>query len=487
MKVFLFICFLIFLNVSGYSQDKKSYEILRTNKAPKIDGILDDDIWQKSQEAEDFTEFKPNIGIKDTIGMQTKVKVAYDDDAIYFGAYMYDDPKKIMSQITQRDSFGQNDFFMVVLNPNNDAQNNTIFIVFSSGGQADAIASLEDADYGWNAVWDSAVKMYDDGWSLEMKIPYRALRFANEDIQTWGVQFQREIRRARARYSWNPIDPTIGSSYQYHGEITGLKNIKPPVRLNLYPFVSGIANSYDGQSETDLNFGLDIKYGITDNFTLDATLVPDFSQVGFDNLTLNLGPFEQTFNEQRQFFTEGVDLFNKGNLFFSRRIGSAPAETPELNENEVFVDYPNSIKVLNAVKLSGRTKNGLGIGIFNAFTEKTTTEVLDTITNITKKVVAESFSNYNILVVDQQFNGNSSVSLINTNVTRKGDFSDQWVGRKGLTTRVRMTCDDIHNAVRDTGLRHQFAKCKKRRRGMFRRLKNNRIACSQSRSYFHRA
>lgn len=424
MKVFLFISFLIVLNVSGYSQDKKSYDILRTNKAPKIDGILDDDIWQKTQEAKDFTEFRPNIGVKDTIGMQTKVKVTYDDDAIYFGAYMYDDPEKIMSQITQRDSFGQNDFFMVVLNPNNDAQNNTIFIVFSSGSQADAIASLDDEDYGWNAVWDSAVKMHDDGWSLEMKIPYRALRFANEEIQTWGIQFQREIRRARARYSWNPIDPTIGSSFQYHGEITGLTNIKPPVRLNLYPFVSGIANSYDGQTETDLNFGLDIKYGITDNFTLDVTLIPDFSQVGFDNLTLNLGPFEQTFSEQRQFFTEGVDLFNKGNLFFSRRIGNGPVETPELDENEVFVDYPNSIKVLNAVKLSGRTKNGLGIGVFNAFTEKTTTEVLDTITNTSKEVVAESFSNYNILVVDQQFNGNSSVSLINTNVTRKGDFRD---------------------------------------------------------------
>ena len=150
--------------------------------------------------------------------------------------------------------------------------------------------------------------------------------------------------------------------------------------------------------------------------------MPDVSQVGFDNLTLNLGPFEQTFNEQRQFFTEGVDLFNKGNLFFSRRVGGAPAETPVLEENETFVDFPNSVKVLNAVKISGRTKNGLGIGIFNAFTERTTTEVLDTITNSSREVVAEPFANYNIMVVDQQFNNNSSVSLINTNVTRKGDF-----------------------------------------------------------------
>ena len=422
MRYFFLITLFISMSLFCQSQDKKSLNIKRTYKSPKIDGNLNEDIWKTSEIATDFTQYKPSIGIKAPNNERTEVKVTYDDNAIYFGAKMYDDPDKIMSQITQRDSYGQNDFFMIVLNPNNDSQNNTIFTVLCSGTQVDAIASLDNEDRGWNAVWDSAVKKDDDGWSVEIKIPYRALRFANEAVQTWGIQFQREVRRERARYSWNPIDPTKGSNYLYHGEITGLENIKPPVRLNLYPFVSGIANSYDGQSETDLNFGLDIKYGITDNFTLDATLVPDFSQVGFDNITLNLGPFEQTFSEQRQFFTEGVDLFNKGNLFFSRRIGNAPAEKPELDENEVFIDYPNSIKVLNAVKVSGRTKNGLGIGVFNAFTEKTTTEVLDTLTNNSKEVVAESFSNYNILVIDQQFNGNSSISLINTNVTRKGDF-----------------------------------------------------------------
>ncbi len=424
MRSFFLLTFFITLVFFAAAQDKKSLNIERTSKSPKIDGNLNEAIWNTSELATDFVQFRPKIGIKPGYDERTEVKVTYDDDAIYFGAKMYDDPNKIMSQITERDRFGQNDFFMIILNPNNDAQNNTIFIVFSSGSQADAIATLDNEDYGWNAVWDSAVKRDDDGWSVEIKIPYRALRFANEAVQTWGIQFQREVRRERARYAWNPIDPTVGSYNQYHGEITGLKNIKPPVRLNLYPFISGVGTSFDGESETDLNFGLDVKYGITDNFTLDATLVPDFSQVGFDNLTLNLGPFEQTFNEQRQFFTEGVDLFNKGNLFFSRRVGSAPAESPELNENETYVDYPNEVKVLNAVKVSGRTKNGLGIGFFNAITEKTTVQIQDTISNNSRQVVAESFSNYNILVLDQQFNNNSSVSLINTNVTREGGFRD---------------------------------------------------------------
>ena len=125
-----------------------------------------------------------------------------------------------------------------------------------------------------------------------------------------------------------------------------------------------MVNTYDGKTETDLNFGLDVKYGITENFTLDATLVPDFSQAGFDNLELNLGPFEQTYSEQRQFFTEGVDLFNKGDLFFSRRIGSGPTGDVELNDNEVIKNYPNAVKVLNAVKVSGRTKKGSGYWSF---------------------------------------------------------------------------------------------------------------------------
>lgn len=422
MKFFIITIFLF--SFSSYSQNKKALNIKRTYKAPKIDGNLNETIWNTSEIATDFVQFRPNIGVKAPNDERTEVRVTYDDNAIYFGAKMFDNPDKIMSQITQRDEFGQNDFFRVIINPNNDAQNNTIFIVFSSGSQADAIATLEDRDYGWNAVWDSAVKKNDDGWTVEIKIPYRALRFANEAVQTWGIQFEREVRRERARYSWNPIDPTKGSSYLYHGEITGLKNIKPPVRLNLYPFISGVGTTFDNKSETNLNFGLDIKYGITDNFTLDATLVPDFSQVGFDNLTLNLGPFEQTFNEQRQFFTEGVDLFNKGNLFFSRRVGGSPVSSPELNENEILVNYPNTIKVLNAIKVSGRTKNGLGVGIFNSITEKTTTQALDTLSGDSREVIAESFSNYNILVVDQQFNNNSSVSLINTNVTRKGDFRD---------------------------------------------------------------
>ena len=406
------------------SQNKKSLNIERTAKAPKIDGRLDDDIWKTADIATDFIQFKPEIGNSALEEERTEVKMTYDDNAIYIGAYLYDDPSKIMKQLTSRDNFGQSDFFLVALNPNNDSQNDTYFVVFSSGQQADAIANPSiGEDYSWNAVWESAVKIKDDGWVVEMKIPYRTLRFPNQDKPTWGIQFHRQFRRTRSQYSWNAIDPTQGNVGLYHGELNGLDGIEPPVRLNLYPFSTGILNSFDGDTDTDITFGMDVKYGLTDNFTLDATLVPDFSQAGFDNVTLNLGPFEQTFSEQRQFFTEGVDLFSKGDLFFSRRVGNRPSGKLDLEENET-IDVPREVKVLNALKISGRTKNGLGIGLFNAITEKTYARVTNNDTGESRREVIEPFTNYNILVVDQQFNGNSSVSLINTNTLREGHFRD---------------------------------------------------------------
>lgn len=421
----VFYIFFIWFSITIQAQQKKQLHIDRTSNPPKIDGVLDDSVWQTAEKAQDFTQFKPNAGIKDSIENRTVVQMTYDDEAVYLAAYLYDDPTKIMSQLTSRDDFGQTDFFGLILNPNNDAQNDTEFFVFSSGVQADATLTPSNGeDFGWNAVWDSAVKITDEGWVLEMKIPYRSLRFANREVQTWGVQFHRQFRRYRSQYTWNPIDISKGNAGLYHGELVGLNNIKPPTRLSFYPFTTGIVNSFEGETVTDLKFGMDVKYGISENFTLDMTLIPDFSQAGFDNLSLNLGPFEQTFSEQRQFFTEGVNLFNKGDLFFSRRVGSAPTGATNLNPNEIETEYPTTVKVLNAAKISGRTKRGLGIGFFNAITEKTYASLKDTISGNSRKQLVEPLSNYNILVLDQQFNQNSSVSLINTNVSRNGHFRD---------------------------------------------------------------
>ena len=425
MKLFMFL--IAFFSISSMlaQEEKRSLHIVKTTTPPKIDAILDDEAWLTTEVATDFTQFKPEMGLKDTVGIKSIVKVTYDDNAIYFGAYLHDDPSKIMNQLTTRDNLGQSDFFGIFINPNNDAQNDTEFLILPSGTQADAISNPSiGEDFGWNAVWESKVKIVSDGWIVEIKIPYSALRFSNQNVQTWGLQFHRHFRRDKSQYTWNPIDITKGNIGLYSGELKGIENIESPTRLSFYPFTTGLINSFDGEKKTDLSFGLDVKYGITENFTLDATLVPDFSQAGFDNLELNLGPFEQIYSEQRQFFTEGVDLFSKGDLFFSRRVGNSPINEVVLDTNEEIINYPINVKVLNAIKLSGRTKKGLGIGVFNAITEKTNTTIRDTISGKSREETVEPFTNYNILVLDQQFNKNSSVSLINTNVTRKGVFRD---------------------------------------------------------------
>ncbi|WP_299886520.1 DUF5916 domain-containing protein [uncultured Lacinutrix sp.] len=434
MKHFSVFAFSLLITLNIFAQDKKTYNINRTDTPPKIDGILDDAVWETAQLATDFIQFRPTVGKTAPENKRTEVKMTYDDSGIYIAARLYDLKEDMMRQFTQRDNFGQSDFFAAVFNPNNDAQNNTEFFVFSSGTQADAVQNSSGEDFGWNAVWESATKTLDDSWIVEMKIPYRALRFTQQENPTWGIQFHRHYRNTREQSTWNAFDVTSGAQIGfYNAELKGLKNLKPPTRLNFYPFASAVFDDFDGEFNKDLNVGLDIKYGITENFTLDATLIPDFSQAGFDNVELNLGPFEQQFSEQRQFFTEGLDLFRKGNLFFSRRIGSAPIGRPNLEENEVLdEDFPLKTNLLNAIKISGRTKGGLGIGFFNAITEKTKVRIKkteiedDPNTTQNEEVfsfrdeIVEPIANYNILVVDQQFNKNSSVSLINTNVTRNG-------------------------------------------------------------------
>jgi len=211
---------------------------------------------------------------------------------------------------------------------------------------------------------------------------------------------------------------------------TGLQNIKPPMRLQFSPYFSAYQN-HDGtakenKNKTTFNGGMDVKYGLNQAFTLDMTLIPDFGQVQSDNRILNLTPFEQRFNENRAFFTEGTELFNKGNLFYSRRIGLEPAFkkylSPGMNEN--ITEDPGQAKIINATKISGRTQKGLGIGILNAVTQKQYTTFQNDLTKETRKQENMPLTNYNVFVLDQTLKNNSSVSLVNTNVWRSGNDYD---------------------------------------------------------------
>lgn len=420
----------VFQTTAQSVKERKKITPTRITEAPKVDGILTDAAWKNTAIAKNFIMFRPDNGKSEPDTHKTEVKIIYDDEAIYISAFMYDDnPSSIPLELTNRDNLGQSDFFLITINPNDDGQNSFEFVVTNTGTQADAKIANGREDFNWSAVWKSGVQITDKGWNAEIKIPYSALRFANRPVQSWGINFHRKIQSLNAQFTWNHIDNTKGNWTQYDGLIENLRDIKPPTRLSFYPYASLTSEAFDGKTSFDYSAGLDIKYGITENFTLDATLIPDFGQIAFDDVTLNLGPFEQEFTEQRQFFTEGTELFEKGNLFYSRRIGdrasiSKTSVSNSLTANETLSSYPDKVQMLNAVKISGRTKGGLGIGVFNAFTEKTSATITDTSTQESYKKVVEPFTNYNVLVLDQQFNQNSSVTFINTNVTRDGSFRD---------------------------------------------------------------
>ena len=418
--------FLLFLSSCIYGQ-KKTLQAKSIVDKITIDGKINEEIWKTAPVASDFIMFEPDNGKPISQGKRTEAKVLYDNSALYISALLYDDvPTKISKEVTNRDVFGIADNFSVSINGYNDGQQDFRFYVSAAGVQMDCLATEDSEDYNWDAIWESEVALTDFGWVVEMKIPYAALRFSNSEKQTWGLNFKRAIKRDAQdqSYTWNFVDTKIGAVITQEGILEGIENIKTPTRLFFIPYTSAYYQQDDSASDKTLKAGMDIKYGINDAFTLDAILVPDFGQTKFDNAILNLEPFEQQFEENRSFFTEATDLFSKGNLFYSRRIGGAPMAEPSTNVNEVITEYPSSTDLLNAVKVSGRTEKGLGIGFLNAITDKTYATVQDTITGVTRKDVIEPLVNYNVLVFDQRFNQNSSVTFVNTNTVRNGNFRD---------------------------------------------------------------
>ncbi|PWS32571.1 DUF5916 domain-containing protein [Pedobacter paludis] len=434
MKRYAFL-FLLFAYSFCQAQNpaiQKQLVAVRTAQMPKIDGVLDDACWVNVPIATDFFEIRPTPGRVEGQAKRTEMKVLYDDVAIYVYARMYDNPDSVSHELVSRDNVGNADFISIIFDPFYDKMNGNGFFVTAAGVQFDAkYSQIGDEDPNWNAVWESEVKIDDKGWTCEMKIPYSALRFSSKDIQNWGLNFSRRIQRTNTQTFWSFVDPKVNGFINQEGLWMGVKDIKPPLRLSFSPYVSGYINHYPinlpgvKNTTTRFNGGMDVKYGINNSFTLDMTLVPDFGQVQSDNRILNLTPFEVKFNENRQFFTEGTELFNKGDLFYSKRIGSIPSyyDYSQITSGDKIVKDQTEAKVLNATKISGRTAKGLGIGIFNAITNGMQTEVEDANGNL-REVETQPLTNYNILVFDQSLKNNSSATFINTNVLRQGSAYD---------------------------------------------------------------
>jgi hypothetical protein len=424
MQKKLIIAFVIFSNLMALAQvAKKEYVAVRITEPPSIDGVLDDNCWKNLPIAGDFIQFEPYNG--KAASQKTEVKIAYDNNAVYFAVYCYDStPDSILRELCERDNDDVNaDWFNVDISPFRDGLNAFSFGVTSAGVQIDSKISTEDNDHNWDAVWESASQIVDNGWIIEMKIPYSALRFPKQELQDWDINMWRQIRRFREWSTWNFVNRNQSNVMVQFGVLKNLENIKPPLRLSFVPYISSYLENMSPRKDWGYSFngGMDLKYGINQSFTLDMTLIPDFGQVQSDDYILNLSPFETYYEEKRQFFTEATELFGRCDLFYSRRIGSEPIGYYNVYDNSVdsVVENPSSTSLINASKISGRTKSGLGIGVFNGMTSKSFAEIIDTAA-IRKEITTQPFTNYNMLVLDQNIFDNSYISLVNTNVNMNG-------------------------------------------------------------------
>ncbi len=431
---------MLLLSVCSYSQAPapKSLSAKRTSLPVKVDGAIDDVAWKEAPAALGFTEFRPTPFRKEDEANRTEVYMLYNDEGIYLGGYCHEKTKdSISTELRGRDGFGNNDWIGFVFDTYNDKINGFEYFVTPLGEQMDAKVSPNQngnsEDFSWNAVWKGAAKIHADGWSFEMFIPFSAIRFSKKNIQEWGLNIMRRRQKTGQQVFWNPLDPNVNGFLTQGGLWTGLENIKPPLRLQFSPYFSTYANHYPSNTPgkenwtSSINGGMDVKYGISQAITLDMTLIPDFGQVKSDNTVLNLTPFEVKYNENRSFFTEGTELFNKGSLFYSRRVGGRPLHYFEpydqLGPNEKLIANPAETRLANATKISGRLQNGLGIGVFNAIT-KPTYAIIEDDNNKQRKIETNPLTNYNIIVLDQTLKHNSSISLINTNVWRSGKDYD---------------------------------------------------------------
>ena len=415
---FIIISFTFFLKAS---LAKKEVFLKKISSRPVIDGKLEEDFWAKLPELKNFIQFAPYNGQQPS--QKSVVKVGYNNEAIYIAAELSDSsPDSIYHELSRRDdTHGINsDKLSIFINPFNDGINSFYFTVTAAGVQSDLKITGKDRDRSWDPVWKSRVDISDNGWTAEIEIPYSSLRFPADDIQKWGFNVFRTIKRYEEQSVWSHIERDSWRWWkEEQGTLRNIKNIQPPLRLSFTPYLSAYLQQEGKYSGYSYNGGLDLRYGINESFTLDMTLIPDFGQVQADNDVLNLSPFEIHHKERRPFFMEETQLFNKSGIFYSRRIGSQPDKYGEVedraDEKDSIMTNPDKSQLLNAVKLTGRTSKGLGIGILNAITNRTFARLHDYSTGEIEKIKTQPVTNYNILVFDKNLRRNSFFNITNTN------------------------------------------------------------------------
>jgi hypothetical protein len=360
----------------------------RRDGAVRIDGRIDETAWNAAIAVTTFTQSDPKEG--DPGSERTEARVLVDDEAIYVAMRLFDrEPPRIQAELARRDESIEGDIAEVYLDSYHDHLTGYVFRLTPLGARRDAaMSSASGQDASWDPVWDGAASMDAEGWSAEFRIPLSQLRYdPNAAEHVWGIQLTRRIARKGETQFFAFVPKTQQSGINTYGHLTGLGRLPAPRRVELVPYAltknehptAARGDPFRRRNEVKPGVGLDVKYGITSNLTLNATFNPDFGQVEVDPAVVNLSAFETFFPERRPFFVEGASIFGFGsmrtynssngyNFTHTRRIGRNPQR--RLGEAYDFIDAPLETTIAGAAKLSGRTKGGWSIGILDAVTTK---------------------------------------------------------------------------------------------------------------------
>ena len=419
------------------AQEVRAVRAERLDGAPvQLDGRLEEAAWSRAAAGTDFTQFQPNPGA--AASQRTEARVLYDDEALYVGMRLHDtEASRIASQLGRRDALDlYSDWALVLIDSYHDRRTGFEFAVTPRGVQRDVLHyDDQNMDLNWDGVWEVATSVDDEGWTAEFRIPLSQLRFSPaEDGTVWGVNFGRQLARQDEWAWWSPILPDVAGFVSAAGELHGIRELEPPRRLEVLPYAVaqgiqapvtvGDPFQREGGREGTLAFGGDVKYGLSSELTLSATINPDFGQVEADPSVFNLTAQEVFFAERRPFFTEGSNIFGFGigaggpaeTLFYTRRIG----RSPQRDLAGDYTDIPGNTTILGAAKVSGRTVGGWSVGFMDALTSEEAGLTLEG--GAIESHTVEPLTNYGVARVMKDFReGDSRVGAILTTTHRRLD------------------------------------------------------------------
>jgi hypothetical protein len=365
---------------------------VRTDQPIEVDGNLNEPIWMSATPANEFWQYDPDEGL--LYPERTEVRFLYDDDALYVGAWIWD--ATITTRLARKDGFANDtDIMAFYFDSYHDHRTAYRFAINPSGWRRDLIVSgggglgvggITGGDTSWEPVYQVKTRIADDAWFIEMRIPFSQFRFSPADEQVWGLQIERKSRPVIEENIWSWTPSTEAGGVRRFGHLRGIRGIQPGRRLELLPYFGGKAEYLQIARNPDVDFdnpfktgsdyygsvGMDLKYRVTPNFILDATVNPDFGQVEVDPAVINLTAFETRFQERRPFFVEGAEIFDFGEggptTVYSRRIGRPPQGGAPGDAAYSFL--PGATTILGAGKLTGKTADGWSIGIVDAVTQR---------------------------------------------------------------------------------------------------------------------